>query len=137
MNIQETIYFEDLTVTGIVCPHEDAFIPSGDIIFYRYIKGGVVSSDSFLPTILNSDLPLPIGCDACVQKSVSVFDDVQSLINGVFKLPYNKGKKKTIGFFNISEKDGMLKQTFGKNHHSWWRAKDFDISKVNIQDIIV
>jgi hypothetical protein len=137
MSALELAYFEDLAATGIICPHEDAFRPDGLTPFYRYIKGGVVFSESFLPTTLNPDLPLPKGCDNCIQKSVSVYDDLQSLINGVFKLPHNKGKKKTIGRFCIAQKDGMLKQTFGKGHHSWWRAKDFDITNVTIQEITV
>ena len=119
MSALELTYFEDLAATRITCPHKDAFVPNGATPFYRYIKGGEVSSDSFLPTTLNPDLPLPKECDACVLKSVSLYDDLQSLINGVFKLPHNKGKKKTIGLICISEKDGMLKQTFGKGHHSW------------------
>lgn len=133
----EITYFEDLTSNAITCPHEDAFVPDGAKVFYRYIKGGVVTSDSFLPTKLNPDIPLPEECDACVQKSVSVYDDLQGLLNGVFRLPHNKGKKKTIGLLYITEKDGVLKQTFGKNHHSWWRAKDFDISTVASQEIII
>ncbi len=130
-------YFEDLAATGIICPHEDAFVPDGETIFFRYIKGGDVASDSFLPTQLKTDRPLPKECDACVQKSVSVYNDLNGLINGLFRLPFNRGKKKTICLLKLTPNDGMLKQTFGPNHHSWWRSKAFDIATVTVKEIEV
>jgi len=125
-------YFEDVAATGMTCPHEDAFEPDGVKVYYRYIKGNAVSSDSFLPTALNPALPPP---DACIQKSVSVYDSLDGLQNGVFKLPHNKGKKKLIGLVKLSTADGVLKRTFGPGHHSWWRARAFDVTTVIIQEI--
>jgi hypothetical protein len=130
------IYFEDLASVGITCPHEDAFIPDGSKIYYRYIKSGEVSSDSFLPTPVNPDLPLPNGYDECIGKSVSIFDDLDGMINAFFRLPHNKGKKKIIGQFKLTSNDGVLKQTFGNiNHHSWWRSHGFDIKSVITKEI--
>lgn len=128
-------YFEDLASTGIPCPHEDAFVPDGQTVYYRYIKGDRIVSESFLPTQVNPAMPLPKECDACIQKSVSVYDNLEGLINGVFKLPSNKGKRRTVGLLMLSEKDGVLKKTFGKNHHSWWRSQAFDIAAVTVKEI--
>jgi hypothetical protein len=131
----EVTYFEDLAATGITCPHKDAFIPDGIKIYYRVLKSNEVASDSFLPTVFRSDRPLSKECDACIQKSVSIYDDLQGMINGFFKTPANKNKKKHVGVFKLEAHDGMLKQTFGSNHHSWWRSKVFDVGTVTINEI--
>lgn len=132
----KTIYFEDLASVGIMCPHEDAFLPDGSKVYYRYIHGGNVSSDSFLPTKVNLDKPFPKVFDDCIAKSVSIFDDINGLMNGVFRLPHHKGKTRTIGLIKLTPKDGVLKQTFDNpNHHSWWRANGFDIAKVETMEI--
>ena len=131
-------YFEDLTTTGIPCPHEDAFVPDGERIYYRVLKNSLVSSDSFLPTIVNEDRPLPQGYDNCIGKSVSIYDDLEGMINGFFKLPSNRGKRKTIGLLKLTPNDGLLKQTFdNKNHHSWWRSNTFDIATVATKEIVL
>ena len=131
-----TEYFEDLNV-GIPCPHTDSNCAGKDQVFYRYIHGGEVKSESFLPTKINTDLKLPKECDDCVQKSVSIFNEMQSLINAVFKLPHHKGKKRVIGVFTLLESDGVLKPTGSKGHYSWWRSKAFDFNKVTTQQIVV
>jgi len=132
------MFFEDLSNTGIRCPHEDAFVPDGQRIYYRVLKSGAASSDCFLPTVVKDDRPLPHGYDNCIGKSVSVFDDLQVMINSIFRLPFNRGKKKTIGLLKLTANDGLLKQTFdNKNHHSWWRSKAFDIATVETKEITV
>lgn len=131
-------YFEEIDILGITCPHEDAFEPNGLKEFYRVLKTNPATSDCFLPTPINSDKPLPRGFDECIGRSVSVYDDLQGMINGFFKLPSNKGKKKYIGILKLKETDGRIKQTFDhKNHHSWWRSRDFDITTVTIQEFVL
>ncbi|SDP94808.1 hypothetical protein SAMN05428975_4000 [Mucilaginibacter sp. OK268] len=138
MATSDITYFEDLDSTGITCPHEDAFEPDGRKLYYRYIKSGTLSSDSFLPTQVNTSMPLPNGFDACIAKSVSVFDDLDGLINAIFRLPFNRGKKKHIGTFTLNGHDGVLKQTFDNiNHHSWWRSNTFDITTVTVKEVEV
>ena len=134
----DTTYFEDLAATGITCPHEDAFVPDGERIYYRVLKSSTVSSDYFLPTEVKDNRPLPQDYDNCIGKSVSVFDDLEVMINSIFRLPFNRGKKKTIGLLKLTANDGLLKQTFdNKNHHSWWRSKAFDIANVATQEITI
>ncbi|MBS1631972.1 MAG: hypothetical protein KF825_13795 [Ferruginibacter sp.] len=131
-------YFEDVIAAGIPCPHEDAFVPDGVKVYYRVLKNNTVSSEYFLPTVVKDDRPLPQGYDNCIGKSVSVFDDLQVMINSIFRLPFNRGKKKTIGLLKLTANDGLLKQTFdNKNHHSWWRSKAFDIATVETKEITV
>lgn len=128
-------YFEDVAAVGMTCPHEDAFEPNGAKVYYRVLKSDVITSDCFLPTPVKPDRPLPKECDACVQKSVSVYDDLQGMINGYFKTQAGKGKKKHVGVVKLQAHDGVLKQTFGPGHHSWWRSRAFDTALVTIQEI--
>lgn len=131
-------FFEDLAAVGITCPHTDAFVPGGEKIYFRVLKNSTVSSDNFLPTIIREGRPLPPGYDNCIGKSVSIYDDLDGMINGFFKLPSNRGKRKTIGLLKLALHDGMLKQTFdNKNHYSWWRSTAFDISTVTTKEILL
>jgi hypothetical protein len=136
MSESKKIYFEDLNL-GCICPHEDAFLPDGKKVYFRVLKANPINSDCFLPTLINSDRPLPDSFDECIGKSVSIYDDLEGMINGFFKIQANKKKKKQIlvGQLTLCESDGLLKQTFGKNHHSWWRSKAFDFTAVTIQNI--
>ncbi len=131
----DTTYFEDLAATGITCPHEDAIVPDGSKTYFRVLKSNEINSDCFLPTTIKSDKPLPDEFDDCIGKSVSIFDSLEGMINGFFKLPHNRGKKKHIGILQLKPNDGMLKQTFSKSHHSWWRSQAFDIATVTIKEI--
>jgi hypothetical protein len=131
-------YFEDLTSTGCTCPHEDAFVPDGKKVYFRVLKSTPITSSCFLPTLIKGDRPLPDGFDECIGKSVSIYDDLQGMINGFFKIQAKKNKKKQIGVgvLKLTPKDGVLKQTFDhKNHHSWWRSQAFDVAAVAIQEI--
>ncbi len=129
-------YFEDLNV-GFTCPHDDSFVPDGEKIYYRLLKINPICSECFLPTPISIDRPLPDGFDNCIEKSVSLYDDLEGMINGIFRMPSGKQKKKqiSIGLLKLKSKDGLLKQTFGKNHHSWWRSDTFDVSTVIIKEM--
>jgi hypothetical protein len=137
MASNELQYFEDLAATGIICPHEDAFMPDGEKVYYRVLKASPVSSECFLPTVIKTDKPLPDEFDSCIGKSVSIYDDLQGMINGFYKTQAGRKKRKQIGVgvLKLNANDGMVKQTFGKNHHSWWRSKTFDLATVTIQEI--
>jgi hypothetical protein len=136
MNKTAMNYFEDLNV-GCTCPHEDAFVPDGAKTYFRVLKSNELNSDCFLPTkiAITIDKPLPSGFDDCIGKSVSIFDSLEEMVNGYFKLPHNRGKKKHIGILQLKPNDGVLKQTFRKSHHSWWRSQAFDIATVTIKEI--
>jgi hypothetical protein len=133
---QELTYFEELSAVGMTCPHADAFAPDGATVYYRVLKSNPATSECFLPTPIREDRPLPEGFDACIGKSVSVYDDLQGMLKGFFKIPANKGKRKAIGVLKLGPQDGKLKQTFtNKHHHSWWRSQAFDLAAVTVQEI--
>lgn len=125
-------YFEDLNV-GCTCPHVDAFVPDGEKVYFRKLKGNNAIEDSFIAPPFNQ--ALIDRADACIQKSLSVFDDLEMLINAVIKIQSGKKKSKRIAVLKLSHKDGLLKQTFGKNHHSWWRSQAFDVAAVTIKEM--
>ena len=124
-------YFEDLASTDITCPHEDAFMPNGKHEYFRVLKQNPPTSDSFLPTKLNEDIKAKP--DACIAKSVSIYDNLEGLINGYYKTPAHKKKKRLIGVLLLTPIDGMLKKTFANGHHSWWRSKAFQPQTVTIK----
>ena len=128
----EITYFEDLNV-GCTCPHEDAFVPKGEKVYFRKIKANLPIEESFVAPPFNEGLLDK--ADACIQKSLSVFDDLDALINAVIKIQAGKKKSKQIAVLKLAEDDGLVKQTFGKNHHSWWRSQSFNVASVNIQEI--
>ena len=128
----EITYFEDLNV-GCTCPHEDAFVPDGEKVYYRKLKANSATDHSFIAPPFNE--ALMDRADACIQKSLSVFDDLDALINAVIKIQAGKKKTKKIAILKLTSKDGLLKQTFGKNHHSWWRSQAFDVNAVTIQEV--
>jgi hypothetical protein len=139
MGAGEITYFEDLNM-GFTCPHEDAFAPNGDKTYYRIIKAETINSECLLPTPIREDRPLPDGFDDCIGKSVSIYDDLQGMINGFFKVQAGKKKNRTIkiGQLQLTEADGVLKQTFdNKNHHSLWRSQAFNVAAVMVQEITV
>lgn len=124
-------YFEDLSAIGITCPHEDALMPDGKHEYFRVLKENPATSDSFLPTKIKEDSR--IIPDACIQKSVSIFDNLEGLISGYFKTPAHKKKKRMVGVLHLRAADGVLKQTFAAGHHSWWRSQSFSPEGVIIK----
>ena len=124
-------YFEDLAAMEITCPHKDAFSPDGKQQYFRVIKGDAADSDSFLPTPLKTEYRP----DECICKSVSVFDDLEALKSGYFKNPARKKKPRNVAVLTLTEKCGLLKQTFAAGHHSWWRSKEFNPASAGITRI--
>ena len=69
------------------------------------------------------------GIDDCIVRAVSVFsllDDAKRLL----RLP--KFKQANIAEVQLESQDGKIKKTFNKSHYSWWRSKNFDVSKAKI-----
>jgi len=123
-------YFEDLVATGTTCPPEDAFVSDGNKKYYRVVKHNPATSKCFLPAVLKKNKYKP---NACIAKSVSIYDNVDGLINAYFKTPAHKKKQNFIGVLTLSPKDGKLKKTFRAGHHSWWRSKAFVPVSVSIK----
>jgi hypothetical protein len=74
--------------------------------------------------------------DECKARACSVFTVCEEARN-LQKVP--KFMKKKIILINIGKKDGVLLNTpskTAKSHHSWWIAKEFDISSDNIKEAV-
>lgn len=125
-------YFEDLSSLEITCPHEDAFTPDGKQQYFRVIKGENANSDNFLPTRIKEGKYTP---DECICKSVSVFDSVETLKNGFIRTPAHKKKPRNVAVLVLTDKCGLLKQTFASGHHSWWRSKEFKPEEATVTRI--
>lgn len=126
-------YFEDLSATGITCPPEDAFVPNGKQEYYRVLKHNPATSECFFPTKIKEYSR--IKPDACIAKSVSIYDNLEGLINGYYKTPAHKIKQRLIGVLMLTPTDGLLKQTFAAGHHSWWRSRVFTPESVTIKAV--
>jgi hypothetical protein len=125
-------YFEDLAALKIICPHEDAFSPDGKQQYFRVIKENISTSDGFLPTEIKDNKLRP---DECICKSVSIYDNLEALKNGYFRNPARKKKPRNIAVLTLTEKCGLLKQTFAAGHHSWWRSKEFNPATATVTTI--
>lgn len=132
MAAKELQYYEELSATGMTCPHEDAFQPDGKVKFYRVLKNNPATSADFLPTQIKEGKPKP---DACIQKAVSVYDSLEGMLNAYFKTPAYKKKQRIIAVITLKPEDGKLKQTFAAGHHSWWRSHSFDPNTVLIEEV--
>ena len=70
----------------------------------------------------------------CVMRSLSVFDNYDVCRDRMKKLPYLRKKMKNIVEITLVKEDGLKQKTFGAHHYSWWRSKEFDISKSKLVD---
>lgn len=127
-------YFEDLNISGQICPPEDIFLCDGKTEYYRVVKTDPATSDCFI----SHRLKFPTGvfnCDECEVRSISLSNSIEGLINGFFKTPAHKKKEKLIGVVILCEMDGAIKQTGADHHHSWWRSKTFKPENVTVARI--
>ncbi len=103
------------------CPPKDALHPCG-ATFYRLTDSFPPNETDFLPTVIRFPRDkCPV--DPCIEKSVSIWDDLQCMMNRAGKIGTLKTKKPVS--FILSNESGVVKKTFGKGHCSWWRYADF------------
>lgn len=104
------------------CPPSTATAPNGEQ-FYRFVNANPATSEDFLPNthrVPKSALGVTAECIGC---AVSLF----RIDNGpdMAKLPAFKNKIRAV--VTLTDKDGLVLQTFTKPHHSWWRSVDFRV----------
>jgi hypothetical protein len=133
MSSEEITYYENLDIEDCICPPKDAFLPNGDNELYRIVKPNIAISDCFVS--YKKTNPTNQYSDECIARALSTFDSIEGLLNAYLKTPAGKKKERLIGKVVLQEKDGMIKQTFGKGHYSWWRSQSFEISSVSIQKV--
>lgn len=101
------------------CPPNDAIEPNG--VYFRLVNDlnnvevDLVSQRYDAPT-------KKFNQDECICCAVSLFANVEDCDN-ITKLPRHKNKK--IYRLQLSDNDGLIKQTFKPSHHSWWRSSKF------------
>ncbi|MDR1286537.1 MAG: hypothetical protein LBK08_02915 [Treponema sp.] len=126
-------FLEDLNIKGMTCPPKGA-LPH-KLIVYRLVDNMPIT----VKDIWSYRALYPVKvfrADECKARACSVFADCEEAKN-LQKMP--KFRKKKIVLINIEKKDGVLLNTpgrMGKSHHSWWIAKEFDVSSDNIKEAI-
>lgn len=103
------------------CPPEQAAPPDGDK-FYRFISAIPIKEDDFYSQKKLKPLRVFKDLNECITRSVSLFNDL-SVAKKKLLLPAHRGKK--ILEITLPTESGVILQTLGKNHISWWRAEGF------------
>ena len=119
------IWFENLPEG---CPPSDAEECCGR--YYRIASGNPVKACDFFSQRMMQPLKDFGEINACIARSLSLFDTLEAAERRL-KLP--KFKQARIVSVDLSSEDGVIKKTFGKSHYSWWRTKNFDISKAKME----
>jgi hypothetical protein len=126
-------FLEDLNINGMSCPPKEA--SSQELAVYRLVDSMPIT----IKDIWSYRALYPVKvfkADECKARACSVFADCEDARN-LQKMP--KFKEKKIVLINIGKKDGVLLKTPGKatrSHHSWWIAKEFDISSNTIKEAV-
>jgi hypothetical protein len=126
-------FLEDLNIAGITCPPKEA--SPQELVVYRLVDNMPIT----IKDIWSYRALYPVKvfkADECKARACSVFTDCKEAEN-LRKLPQFREKKVIV--INIEKKDGVLLNTPSKaarSHHSWWIAKEFDISSDNIKEAV-
>lgn len=108
------------------CPPLDAEPCKG--CYYRIVKGIPTESEDYFSQrkLQPEKIFMGEGIDECIVRSVSVFATPEEAKKRL-RLP--KFRKNIIVEVSLSPKDGVIKKTFGPDHYSWWRTKEFNFSQ--------
>lgn len=126
-------YFEDLNISGQICPPEDIFFSDGQTEYYRVVKTDPAEPGCFISHRLK--FPTKVFNDECEARSLSISNSIEGLLNSYYRTPAHKNKEKLIGVVILCEQDGAIKQTGADHHHSWWRSKTFKLESVTVTRI--
>ncbi|KJR42989.1 hypothetical protein MCHI_001115 [Candidatus Magnetoovum chiemensis] len=108
------------------CPPDDSTIPNGEI-YFRFTKND-------LPTIVDFSSQRELkpkarfSWDECLARAVSLQGDINKA-RKLLKTPVFRGAR--VLSVKLTRQSGKIKNTpsksSGKDHFSWWRAKDYDV----------
>ena len=87
---------------------------------YRLVKSSPPQKEDFLPT--KREYPHRQFPDECAAYGVSVYIDKECVLNTKSKYPKLRSLMVAKGKINLT--DGVVKQTFSKNHLTWWLKTD-------------
>ena len=120
-------WFEDLP-DG--CPPGDALAAEDDVV-YRLTKNNPPVSEDFIsqrkefPEAVFPKIP------ECIARAVSTWRSPEKCLQ---QKKFPRHKSKVIAKVKLVSTDGMIKQTFKKNHVSWWRTDSFTLDSVIVLD---
>lgn len=99
------------------CPPVDA--RKDELAVFRLVSNNPPTSGDFLPTIKESpphrDFSDEVLCIAC---GVSVFKNIDDIVKKRTRYKALRDKKVARGI--IMPNDGLVKETFGLSHVTWW-----------------
>lgn len=112
-------WFEELPPN---CPPIDA-ISVNDKIFYRLCNNTPIVTDDFIS--LRHEYPERkfANIAECLLRSITLWTTKNSCLD-IKKFPVHKNK--ILGQITLIETDGVIKNTFGNTHYSWWRSNSFN-----------
>jgi len=117
-------WFEELPSD---CPPDEAFPP--DDTFFRL--GSIPPDDSDFWSHRRRFPHKVFQVSECIARSLSVFDDHESVLRLKRLLPSMRSKP--VFQVDLTEKDGLVQQTGNDMHHfSWWRTTEFDLNTIKI-----
>ncbi len=103
------------------CPPASASAPAGEV-YYRLVSSFPPGLEDFRST--RSERPTAyLGNDECVALSVSMHS-TETSCKAMRKYP--RLRTKVVVGLSLPPESGLLKKTFGPDHHSWWRYDGFD-----------
>ena len=109
-------------------PPEEICIPHEHVL-YRLIKGENATEED-LKTYYENDPNKEWGANQAESYAVSMYDDL-ARTNNLKKIASLKNSK-AVAKIVLNPKDGVVNQTFHKNHYSWWKTDRFDINSIEI-----
>ena len=108
------------------CPPKDGVSDAVPDLLYRAVRNNPTISGDFLSK--KAEKPhVNYEFDECEVRSVSLFSRLEDC-QGLAELPRFKNKGYMVASLSLRPEDGVLKQTGGETHYSWWRSILFDPS---------
>lgn len=104
------------------CPPEDACDPDGRTFFRMVESEPPTDRDFWSHRRLWPEKQFRVS--ECRARSVSVFERREDCAK-LLKLPVHK--EKSVVKLSLARGSGVVKQTGDYSHHSWWRARGFDV----------
>jgi hypothetical protein len=120
MNSIQDIEWDEELPPG--CPPDDAWEPNGSI-FFRMVES-VPPNDRDFWSHRRLWPNKQFSVSECRARSVSLFERIDDCAK-LLKLPLHRDK--SVVKLRLSSGSGLVKQTGGYSHHSWWRARGFQV----------
>ncbi|MEP2770597.1 MAG: hypothetical protein ABJH05_00525 [Fulvivirga sp.] len=104
------------------CPPSDAKPPDGQT-FYRLCQNNPPEGSDFVSLKIENPSRTFAGVSECQLRAVSIWSDVDKCAS---LKKFKTLRDRVIGSITLSNEDGLIKQTNGPHHYSWWRSTHFN-----------